>query len=114
LLCVLAQLRECSVIDMRMRALAFLDARGLGLLGSDLLRVFAQGRKVGIVGMKVRSPIIPDARELGMLRVDLLRISTQGRKVRILELKMWVLGFRRLGIGAGRLCEPEDGRTNEP
>jgi hypothetical protein len=92
-----------------MMALAFLDARGLGLLGSDLLRVFAQVRKVGILGKKMRSPIFPDARELGLLRSDLLRISTQGRKVGILELKMRILEFRRFGIGAGRLREPEDG-----
>jgi hypothetical protein len=64
--------------------------------------------------MKMRCPILPDTRELGGLRFDLLHISTQGRKVRILELKMRVLGFRRLGIGAGRLCEPEDGYANQP
>jgi hypothetical protein len=114
LLGVLAQLRECSVIEMRVRALAFLDARELRELGPDLLRVFAQERKFGILGKKMGSPILPDVCKLGLLRSDLLRISTQGRKVGILELKMRVLGFRRLGIGAGRLCKPEEGCANQP
>ena len=44
---------KIRIVELRMRALAFLNARKFGLSTSDLLGVFAQHRKIRIIELKM-------------------------------------------------------------
>jgi hypothetical protein len=78
LLRILAHRCKVRIVELRMRALAFLNAHEVGLLTSDLLSVLAQHRKIGIIELRMG---VPRLIEVGELRL--------------------------LGIGAGQLCEAE-------
>jgi hypothetical protein len=75
---ILAQRCKVRIAELRMRAVAFLNALEFRLVSSDLLGVLAQHRKIGIIKLGMGVP--------GFIEVGELRL---------------------LGIGAGQLCEAE-------
>jgi hypothetical protein len=116
LLRVVAQRQKLRSVGVRMRTLAFPDARDLGLFGSDLLRVLAQRQKLGIVGVRMEALAFLNPRDCGSFSFDFSRVLAQGEKVRCMR----VAGFSDtdqfclFGLGADRLREPDQGQTSQP
>ena len=76
-----------------MRALAFPDARDLGLFSPDLLRVLAQRYKRLIGRMRMGALAILDACRFGLRSSNLLRVLLQRQKLGIVGVRMEALAF---------------------
>jgi hypothetical protein len=92
----------------------------LASLGSaDLLRVLTQGQKLRTIEMRIRMPAFLDARELDLC-TDLLRVLRSVTRSAVSPrcgcgcCCIGVGQFRLFGIGAGRLCEREQGQIISP
>ncbi len=78
---------------MRMGTLAFLDARGLRLINSDLLRVVAQVRKLLIRKMRMGALAALYDCAFRRGRSDLLCVFPQRHELRIVGMSMRALAF---------------------